>query len=314
MLKSAIIGLGNAGFMYDHEISNEILTHTRAYNESKYTSLECVADIDENKTNIFKKKYNIPVYKDYNEMLKKHHVDIVSIATNNENHVDVLLDILKFDIKIIFCEKPISNNLDKLDNLKKTYLKRKIPIYVNYFRKWDNQFKKIGKLINNSNKGDLLKIEIHYSKGLVHTGTHYLDFLIDWFGKPIRWTSPTPIEKINSSDFTSSFDIFFMYKDKEVLVRMIGMEMKNDTDKVSVFFKKSKIEIIGARFVNYYKYNDNNKEEIVKKEPTEFNNIILKIINNITKVPENSDAIHKDNFKQSYKILEYAIEINKSLF
>ena len=40
----------------------------------------------------------------------------------------------------------------------------------------------------------------------------------------------------------------------------------------------------------------------------------LKIINDITNQPVNSNTINKDNFTQSYKVLEYAIEINKSLF
>ena len=50
MLKSAIIGLGNAGFLYDHKTKNEILTHTKAYNYSVNTNLECVSEIDDKKT------------------------------------------------------------------------------------------------------------------------------------------------------------------------------------------------------------------------------------------------------------------------
>lgn len=313
MFKSAIIGLGNAGFMYDYEMSENILTHTKAYKACQNTTLECVSEIDDNKIKLFKKKYDVPIYKNYNKMLENHKIDVVSIATNNESHVNILLDILKLDVKIIFCEKPISNNLKNIKDLNDIYVERKIPIYVNYFRKWDRQFQKIGTIINNSKKNDLLKIEINYSKGLIHTGTHYLDFLIDWFGLPTRWSSPVPVEKISSNDFTSTFDLFFNFKGREILVKMIGKEIKHDIDKVSIFFKQSKIEIVGARQVNYYNVVD-NKESIEKTEITEFNNIILKIINNITNQPINSNTINKDNFTQSYKILEYAIEINKSLF
>ena len=114
MLKSAIIGLGNAGFLYDHKTKNEILTHTKAYNYSVNTNLECVSEIDDKKTEIFKSLHNIPVYKNYIEMLKKHNIDIISIATNNETHTEILKNIADFDIKYIFCEKPLSNNLNNL--------------------------------------------------------------------------------------------------------------------------------------------------------------------------------------------------------
>ena len=178
MLKVAIIGLGNAGFLYDIKKTDEILTHFKAYTNLKNIDIECVCDSNDNKYKYFKSLHNLPIYKNYNEMFKKHKIDILSIATNDENHATILKDLVNYDIKYIFCEKPISHNLDNLIEIQNKYKKRNIPIYVNYFRKWDNIFIKIGKTINELSKDDFIKIDINYSKGLIHSGTHYIDFLI----------------------------------------------------------------------------------------------------------------------------------------
>ena len=313
MLKAAIIGLGNAGFLYDYKIDNQILTHFKAYNNSKYINLECASDVDVAKCKKFHTITNLPVYEDYTKMFECHNVDIVSIASNNESHVKILKDLLSYNLKYVFCEKPLSNDLEGLNQVHSDYKKRKIPIYVNYFRKWDKEFIKIGSIIKKTKQDDLVKIEINYTKGLIHTGTHYLDFLIDWLGLPIAWSKPIPIERINEHDFTSSFDLFFNFKGKKIIVKMIGEKLKKNQDMVTIFFKKTKIQIIGARIVNYYKIINNN-DVIQNSTNTDFDIIIMNIINHICGNSHNSDLVVKDNFRQSYKVLEYALKINKPLF
>ena len=49
MLKSAIIGLGNAGFLYDHNKTNEILTHYKAYQNLSNIDIECVCESNDNR-------------------------------------------------------------------------------------------------------------------------------------------------------------------------------------------------------------------------------------------------------------------------
>lgn len=312
MLKGAIIGLGNAGYLYDHNIDNKILTHFKAFSYSKKIELECVCELNQKNIEFFKSKNNIPIYSNYLEMLNNHKIDILSIVTPNENHVEVLKEVIKYKIKYVFCEKPISNNLDYLLEINDLYKKKNIPIYVNYFRKWDSVFNKIGNLIKKTKKENFLKIDINYSKGLIHTGTHYIDFLIDWLGYPTRWSQSIPIEKITEYDYTSSFTLYFNFKGKEIPVNMIGNKIVNNLDKISINLTNKKIEIIGARIVNYYDYIGETTK-LIKTENTEFDKIILKIVDKICSQFNNKDIVFKDNFIQSYKVLEYAMEINKSL-
>ena len=90
MLKGAIIGLGNAGYLYDHNTKNQILTHFKAFSYSKKIELECVCELNQKNYEFFKSKNNIPIYRNFLEMLNNHKIDILSIVTPNENHVTIL--------------------------------------------------------------------------------------------------------------------------------------------------------------------------------------------------------------------------------
>ena len=89
MLKGAIIGLGNAGYLYDHNIDNKILTHFKAFSYSKKIGLDCVCELNLKNYEFFKSKNNVSIYKKFLDMFNNHKIDILGIVTPNENHVTV---------------------------------------------------------------------------------------------------------------------------------------------------------------------------------------------------------------------------------
>ena len=314
MNRCAVIGLGKAGFSYDNRASKETYSHSKAYFELSETVLVAASDIEKNKIETFKKTYDISVYNSYLEMMQNEKIDIISICSPNETHTKILGDLIKFKIKCIFCEKPISNNLDDLKNIFKEYKKKNVPIFVNYFRRWDSQFIDIKNSILKNEYQNIEIINIKYSKGLVHTGTHYLDFLIDWFGQPVKWTKPKLVEKFRNDDYTSSFSIYFRIFDKDIKVNMIGQKKNFESDEIIIDFKNLKIEILEARKINFYKKN-NDGDKLIKSKSTEFNYIIKKIISDISSKIKNSNTnVINDNSKDSFDVLVYAKLINKSFF
>ncbi|MBK8982283.1 MAG: Gfo/Idh/MocA family oxidoreductase [Ignavibacteria bacterium] len=96
---AAIIGCGDIGYMFDKDKGNELnsdeaLTHFRALNISEHFRLVSAADsnvkalsmIDESE---FKK------YDDYKKMLEDLNPDVVTIATNDESHYPILIELFK---------------------------------------------------------------------------------------------------------------------------------------------------------------------------------------------------------------------------
>ena len=112
MTRCAVIGLGNAGFLYDYPLSNNTYSHAKAYFELKNTELIAASEIDQKKIKIFQSVYNVPVYNSYLNMMEHEKIDIVSICSPNSTHTKILQDLIKYNIKCVFCEKPISNSLD----------------------------------------------------------------------------------------------------------------------------------------------------------------------------------------------------------
>ena len=102
IIKWGIVGLGN--------MAN---TFARAISEVQNSKLVCVASKSKNRLEIFAKNFNIiPSHKftDYFELIKSNEIDAVYRSTLNNTHVDLILECIKNNKKIL-CEKPIGINV-----------------------------------------------------------------------------------------------------------------------------------------------------------------------------------------------------------
>ena len=101
-LKIALVGCGR--------ISKK---HLEAI-EKNNLELISVCDIDLERA----KKFNVPYYKNYKEMLKKENIDIVSILTPSGMHYKNALEIMEFK-KHLIIEKPMTLRFDEAEDLVK---------------------------------------------------------------------------------------------------------------------------------------------------------------------------------------------------
>jgi len=79
------------------------------------SELTAVCDIVSQKAETIGKKYNVPYYTDYNEMLTKHSVDVVNILTESGNHASHCVDIINKYKTHIIVEKPMALTLPDAD-------------------------------------------------------------------------------------------------------------------------------------------------------------------------------------------------------
>ena len=301
-INCAVIGLGNAGFIYDLKSKDkkDIYTHSYAYKKITNTNLISVSDNDKKKLNRFKKFFKVKTYSSYKHMLKNNKIDIVSICTPDETHEKILIDLLDYKIKCIICEKPVLNRIKNINKIVKKYYEKKIPIYVNYFRDWDNKILSIKKKFKN-----IKSIEVKYHNGLIHNGSHYLSLLNKWFGHPIYFQDIQFIEKNKNWDNTLSFKIFYKNNNRIIPVKFRGYKIKKKIDIINLNLKNSSITIKDSKKIIYKLKN----KKISKK--TEFGYIIVKFISYCIKNSiNNRQAYQKTNFKKSLDCLKLAININ----
>ena len=116
IVKWGIVGLGNMANAF-----------AKAISETTNSKLVCVASKSKTKLELFAKNFNILSsnrFSNYSELIRSKEIDAVYISTLNNTHVELLLECVKNDKKIL-CEKPLATNLDQANLAFKALEKKK---------------------------------------------------------------------------------------------------------------------------------------------------------------------------------------------
>src|SRR3989338_5412049 len=119
-------------------------------------------------------------------MLQREKLDILSICTWPDSHLEIAEEAVKHGVKAIYCEKPITNNLRKADVLVEVCEKNRVILAVNHLRRWDEFHRKVREFIQQGKLGKIQTVNVYYTAGISNTGTHILDLLRYFFGE-VNW-------------------------------------------------------------------------------------------------------------------------------
>ena len=192
-----IVGCGNIAGRFDNENKDNkfSLTHADAFKKHGSFNLTACVDPDIDRLKYFKKRWNIRnSYNSLDEVLKTNEsYDVVSICSPANLHSLHLQAVLDLKPSLVFCEKPLTNNLIEARNLVKKLEKNNILLAVNYSRRWMPDLESFRKDLLNGKWGKIRSIVGHYNKGLLNNGSHMIDllhFLIGsftpiWAGQPL---------------------------------------------------------------------------------------------------------------------------------
>lgn len=189
VLRSVIIGCGQIAGGYDERTGpEEVYTHAKAYCLQPATELVAVADLDSRRVHEFSARWGNPaVYTDAAHMLASVGPDIVSICTPDDTHAALLEMCLDCPgLKAVWCEKPLTTEIDRAEAIVSAYAKRGIVLAVNYQRRWEAEMQRIKRALQGGELGNIQKVVVYYTKGICHNGSHAVDLLLDWFGPPTK--------------------------------------------------------------------------------------------------------------------------------
>jgi len=146
-------------------------------------------------------------------MIENEEIDILSLCLPTEKHFDAFKFASEKNITAIFCEKPLSYDLEEAEEMAK--LSKDRVVTVNYFRRWNSTIAQLRERINQGIYGRVIKITVHYTKGIFVNGSQLVDLLRWFFGEPeeIHLVKIiTPHTKDPGADFTLTFkDKFTAY-------------------------------------------------------------------------------------------------------
>lgn len=290
MVSSALlIGLGNIGCKYDLQ-SEEILTHLKAMVLSNFIKKINVYDTNLKFSKIISKKYKVQIESELtSKSLMKY--DLVVIATPTNFHFEILQECLKNNTQIIICEKPISYELNEIDNLSITYKKSKSIVVINYFRRFLVGYINLKNIIKKEN-AELKSVNIRYSRGIVNNCSHALDLIEYLTDEAIQLSKIDFIKKINFTKNDNTLSCIF--KSRKVNYFLDGRDENYGKFEIDLTFDNYKIKIYDRG--NCYEILDWDNN-ILKRSDNVINNYMNQFYNYLIKY--SFDKKICDNFTNS---------------
>ena len=125
-LRTAVLGVGRIGKMHAELLARQV----------PGASLAMVQDISADAAAAVGKQLDVPHTTDVDAVLASPDVDAVAICSSTDTHVPFLIAAARAG-KAIFCEKPISLDLAKVDEALAVVAASGVPIQVGFNRRFD---------------------------------------------------------------------------------------------------------------------------------------------------------------------------------
>lgn len=159
--------------------------------------LAAVCDINPEALERFKESWSerwpeTRLYADYREMLESEDLDILTVATSDHRHTQIVIDGAESGVKGIFCEKPIATTLEDADAMIAACERNGVKMSVNHSRRWWPIFHKVRHTIGRGAIGTptVLTAVLGGPRAMMfRNGTHFIDALCFFAGSRPRAVS-----------------------------------------------------------------------------------------------------------------------------
>jgi len=190
-IRAGLIGCGRIGYKFDLDRKRQgVWTHAKAYHECEDIEFAGVFDASTREGKEAATHYGVQNYPSIQAMLEDG-LQLISVAVPMHQHRSVLELISQTDKQpaIIWMEKPFTGIYDLAKSYVETYNRdSKFRIHVNYQRRWCSAFREL------VNYGPPKHIDVQYTRGLLNTGSHFIDFIAGlheaWYGSRLGALAP----------------------------------------------------------------------------------------------------------------------------
>jgi len=119
-------------------------------------------------------------YSDFREMLAKERLDILTVATSDHRHADIVVAAAEAGVRGIFCEKPLATSLSDADRMIAAVEKYGAKMVIDHMRRWYPLYNETRRLIREGAIGKLSRIVVTLGgpRAMVfRNGTHLIDLI-----------------------------------------------------------------------------------------------------------------------------------------
>ena len=188
--KALIVGAGKIAGGYNAGPGDDmVLTHALAYlRHPKFDLVACVEPNSEAR-DAFVKKWGIPRgYASLDAALKDGGFDTVSVCSPTGTHLVALEKLLASDAARVFAEKPLDGDVVAARKLADAFANKKVPVAVNYTRRFDPAMKTLKAEIASGKYGELYSLVGWYDGGVMNNGSHLFDLANYLTGQVARFS------------------------------------------------------------------------------------------------------------------------------
>lgn len=179
-MTAAIVGCGSvAGGLDEDPKKRHIYTHANAVGRVSGLSLRACCDNDEVRARAFARRWDLSsYYSDLEQMLGEEPIDVLIVATPTRCHYEHVKIALASDVRVVFCEKPLTFDLGQSKELVGKAQEADKLLLVNYMRRWDNFYEECRTRLVSGQLGRIETIVAYVDTALYMNASHMLDMLV----------------------------------------------------------------------------------------------------------------------------------------
>lgn len=162
-------------------------SHARAWGKREDVEVVAAMDINEQAAQKLAAEHEVPnVYGDYEEMLQKEALDIVSVPTWQGARAEPVIAAAQAGVTAVLGEKPLAANLGQADDMLAACERHGVKLAIGHQRRFTPVANLIRKLVADGAIGEprLLHHVAKPNAGLLNTGTHAIDSWRYYLGDP----------------------------------------------------------------------------------------------------------------------------------
>jgi UDP-N-acetylglucosamine 3-dehydrogenase len=194
--RAALVGCSRMGAFIDNEVrsSRSIVrpySHAAGYEACDRTDLIAGADLRPEVLEAFGGRYDVGPdhrYTDHRQMIERERPDILSIATQPEQRVEVALFAVEHGVRALYCEKPLAASVEEAYRLVAAVEQHGVALNMGTNRRWHPGFDALRDLIAAGDLGALRTLVIYSNGTLFNTSSHWFDVAMRLHGDvPVTW-------------------------------------------------------------------------------------------------------------------------------
>jgi predicted dehydrogenase len=187
----ALIGCGKIASEFADDLGSAgagICTHAQAYTACEATQFVAVCDSDAAKLERCAERWHVAArYRDAGRLLTEQRPEIVSVCTPDATHYELVrAALLTNGVRAVLAEKPLALDIEQAAELVKLAAERGVVLAVNYLRRYAERIVWLRDFLHAGGLGTVRLVSGLYTKGTLHSGTHWLDLARFFLGEVIQ--------------------------------------------------------------------------------------------------------------------------------